>query len=416
MTAGVEDVVAREAPRVLGALVRRHGSPEDCEDALQEALLAAVERWPREGLPDDPRAWLLTVARRRLVDAVRSGSARRRREERDARTGPGEVLDPFAPDRAGRDGTLATLLLCADPALSRASQVALTLRVVSGLSTAQVAAAFFVPERTMGRRLARAKETLRAARAASPDLPARAGVVTPERLGAVRQVLSVVFTEGYTCSSGEALTDVRLADEAVRLARELHAAVPDDTETAGLLALLLLTHARVAARTDARGDLVPLAEQDRTRWDAALVAEGVGLVERALVRGPVGPFQLQAAIAAVHAEAAAWEATDWPQILVLYRMLVALAPDPPARLGLAVAAAEAGSPQDGLDVVTGLLEDPGLARGHRVHAVHGQLLAAAGDHAAAVAALERAAALATSVPEQRHLHRLVARERAAAGE
>ena len=407
MTERFEDVVAREVPRVLGALVRRYGHLHECEDAVRDAVLAAMDQWPNQGAPVDTRAWLTTVAHRRLIDQTRSATSRRNREQRQATERAG-VVDPFDVERPGRDETLTCLLLCADPALTPASGVALTLRVVSELTTAQIAAAFLVPQPTMAQRISRAKATLRQAGTTFSTQV----LATPERLTAVRQVLYLVFNEGYTASSGSALTDPVLAAEAIRLTRQLHRAGPRDGENAGLLALMLLTHARTPARTDHHGDLVPLSEQDRSLWDRRLIAEGVALIERALVAGPVGPYQLQGAIAAVHGESARWEETDWEQILVLYRMLQALAPSPTVRLNLAVAAAMAHGPEHGLTITRDLLEDPTMARTHRVHAVHAHLLAMDGQHHDAARSFSRAAALTTSTPEQRHLLAMAAQQRA----
>ena len=297
----------REAPHVLGALLRRHGDLADCEDAVQEALVAASQQWPVEGVPDSPRGWLVRVASRRLVDRVRSDRARRDREEADAVARPADadvVAGADVPEQdGGADDGLLLLLLCCHPSLTRASQVALTLRAVAGLSTAQVASAFLVPEATMAQRVSRAKATLRAD-GARFVLPSPSEL--PARVAAVLDVLHLVFTEGHTASSGEALVDVSLSDEAIRLTRQLAAALPEHDEVAGALALMLLTSARAATRVDEHGDLVTLADQDRSRWDAAALAEGVAILERVLPRGPVGRYQLQAAIAAVHAEAPTW--------------------------------------------------------------------------------------------------------------
>lgn len=291
-----------------------------------------------------------------------------------------------------------------EPLLTQVSQVALTLRVVAGLTTAQIAAAFLVPERTMGQRISRAKATLRKG---AVDFREK-DLATSERLSAARHVLYLIFNEGYTRSSGDSLATPHMAEEAIRLARQLHSATPGDAETAGLLALMLLTHARMRARTDQRGDLVPLAQQDRSAWDHPLITEGIALVERTLVRGPVGPLQLQAAIAAVHAEADTWQETDWPQILLLYRMLEVMTPGPMVSLNLAVAAAMAHTSEEGLTITRSLIDDPALADHHRVHAVHAHLLAMDGQHEAAARFFSRAASLATSAPEQRYLLRMTA--------
>jgi RNA polymerase sigma factor (sigma-70 family) len=388
-----EDVWRAASPHVLAALLRRYGDFEACEDAVQEALLAAARQWPDEGTPDDPKAWLVRVASRRLIDARRSERARAGREETVA-----ELVEPGPASE--RDDSLALLLLCCHPALSRPSQVALTLRAVGGLSTDRIARAFLVPEPTMAQRISRAKARLRELDAPFVVPPA---AELPARVAAVAHVLYLVFTEGHTATVGAGLVDVSLADEAIRLARRLHELLPSDPEVAGLLALMLLTDARRPARLAADGSLVPLADQDRSHWDRALVAEGVALVEAALPTGPVGPYQLQAAIAAVHDEAPSAAETDWAQIEVLYGMLADLAPGPVVTLNHAVAVAETRGPQAGLAMVEPLLDEPALRRTHRVHAVHAHLLERAGRVDEARAAYTRAARLATSVPEQRYL-------------
>ena len=389
MTSGGLEHVWREcAPDVLAALVRRYGDFDAAEDATQEALLAATQQWPADGLPENPRGWLITVAQRRLVDRVRSERARADREELVARR---------TPELAGqddRDDSLTLLLLCCHPALSRPSQVALTLRAVGGLSTAQIARAFLVPEATMAQRISRAKSRLR-----QVDAPFRipAPAELPDRVVAAAHVLYLVFTEGHTSTTGTGLYDVSLAAEAIRLTRQLHEHLPDVGEVAGLLGLMLLTDARRAARTDPDGSLIPLAEQDRTLWDQSRIREGVTLVERALPTGPVGPFQLQAAIAAVHAEAARAEDTDWPQIETLYRMLRDLAPGPVITLNHAVAVAMVDGPAVGLALLDPLLDDPAMRRNHRFHAVRAHLLERDGQTEAARASYAEAAKLATSI-------------------
>ena len=391
----VEDLLRELAPQVLGALVRRYGQFDPAEDAVQEALLAAAVQWPSGGIPDNPRAWLTTVASRRLVDEWRSESARRRREENAAVL---ELAEP-APV-AGEDDTLTLLLLCCHPALSAPSQLALTLRAVGGLSTAEIAAAFLVPEATMAQRISRAKQRIRAAGAHFdlPPAPERA-----ERLRVVRHVLYLIFNEGYTTSAGAQLHRADLTGEAVRLTRLLLRLVPDDGEVAGLLALMLLTDARRAARTDAQGWLVPPAEQDRSAWDAAAVAEGVALVSRTLGRGPIGPYQLQAAIAAVHDEAADAADTDWPQILALYGVLDRISPGPVVTLNRAVALAMVHGPRAGLALLGTLDDDDRMSGHHRLDAVRAHLLELAGEPDAARAAYLRAAAWTASLPEQHYL-------------
>ncbi len=402
--AGLEQVWRQCAPDVLAALVRSYGNFDAAEDAAQEALLAATRQWPTEGVPDNPKGWLITVASRRLTDWWRSDTARAGREQTAARRTPADqLLAPPADVTAGsdRDDGLALLLLCCHPALSRPSQVALTLRAVAGLSTGQIARAFLVPEATMAQRISRAKARLRQV-GARFTVPAADEL--PGRVAAATQVLYLAFTEGHTSTTGAGLYDVVLADEAVRLARRLQRRLPHDGEVAGLLALMLLTDARRAARTRDDGSLVPLADQDRALWDRAGIREGIGLVERALPTGPVGPFQLQAAIAAVHAEAARAEDTDWAQVDVLYGMLEEVAPGPVVTLNHAVAVAMVYGPQAGLDLLDPLLADPQLRRQHRIHAVRAHLLEMAGRAEDARQSYAVAARLATSIPEQRYLN------------
>jgi RNA polymerase sigma factor (sigma-70 family) len=390
----IEDVLRELAPQVLGALVRRHGQFDACEDAAQEALLAAALQWPDAGIPDRPRSWLLTVAGRSLIDHWRSDSARRRREETAA-------LDPAVPGPpTAADDTLTLLFLCCHPALSVPSQLALTLRAVGGLTTAEIAAAFLVPEGAIAKRITRAKQRVKTAgaRFELPPEPQRT-----ERLGVVLHVLYLVFNEGYTTSSGPSLHRADLTAEAIRLARVVHRLLPGDGEVAGLLALMLLTDARRAARTDAGGSIVPLADQDRTLWDAAMIAEGLALVTRTLGTAPVGPYQLQAAIAALHDEAPAAEETDWPQILAIYDVLARMAPGPVVTLSRAVAVAMVHGPKAGLALVGTLDADDRIAHSHRLHAVRAYLLEQAGDAAGARESYLLAAKLTASEPEQRYL-------------
>ncbi|WP_049569082.1 RNA polymerase sigma factor [Nonomuraea sp. SBT364] len=403
------DLLRELAPQVLGVLMRRYGGFEECEDAVQEALLAAAAQWPGEGIPDSPRAWLITVASRRLVDHIRSEQARRRREVVAAvQEAPDAELAP-APGEEGpgdRDDTLTLLFLCCHPALTPASQVALTLRAVSGLTTAEIARAFLVPEATMAPRISRAKQRIKAA-GASFELPPpqeRAG-----RLDAVLQVLYLIFNEGYTASSGPDLHRGELTAEAIRLTRLVHRSLPGDGEVAGLLALMLLTDARRQARTSPDGALVPLAEQDRGRWDAALVEEGTALVTTAMSTSSLGPYQLQAAIAALPVQAPRAEDTDWEQIRILYGILGRITPNPMVTLNHAVAVAMTRGPRAGLDLLESLDDDPRLARHHRLHAVRAHLQELAGEHAGARENYRLAARLTTSLPEQRYL-----RDRAAA--
>ena len=408
-TGEVEGLLRELAPQVLGVLVRRYGQFDLCEDAVQEALLAAAVQWPADGVPERPRGWLVTVASRRMTDQVRGESARRRREEAVAAASPADELVAPGADAdlpAAADDTLTLLFLCCHPALSPPSQVALTLRAVGGLTTAQVARAFLVPETTMAQRISRAKQTIKAAgaRFAMPPPTERA-----ERLRVVLQVLYLIFNEGYTASSGPDLQRAHLTTEAIRLARELHRLLPGDGEVAGLLALLLLTDARRPARSRPDGSLVPLAEQDRSRWDADAIAEGLALSSSALARAPIGPYQLQAAIAAVHDEAARADDTDWRQILVLYELLAQVAPSPVVTLNHAVALAMVRGPQAGLELLATLDSDGRMAGTHRLEAVRAHLLELAGDTAAARERYRAAARRTTSLPEQRYLEGRAAR-------
>ncbi|MGI5241059.1 RNA polymerase sigma factor [Dactylosporangium sp. CA-139066] len=397
---GLPDLLRECAPQVLAAVVRRYGDFEACEDAVQEALIAAARQWPETGVPEHPSNWLITVASRRRVELLRNETARRRREE--------AVRQEPAPQVRG-DDELALLLLCCHPALSVPAQVTLTLRAVGGLTTAEIARALLLPEATVGQRITRAKQRIR-------DTGTRFEMPAPgalgelgERLTAVRQVLYLIFNEGYTASSGDALNRVELTREAIRLTRQLHRRLPDDGEVAGLLALMLLTDARRPSRTGPDGTLVPLAEQDRRRWDAAAIAEGVAIITHTLARAPIGPYQLQAAIAAVHDEAARAEDTDWPQILALYGMLHALAPSPMVTLNRIVARAMVDGPEAGLAALDQIADDPVLSRHHRTAAVRAHLLELADDRDGAQEQYRLAARLTLSRPEQRYLESRAAR-------
>ena len=392
---GVEDLLRELAPQVLGALVRRYGGFDTCEDAVQEALLAAAVQWPAQGVPDHPKGWLITVASRRRTELWRNESARHRREETAASLEPADP-EPI-PDV---DDTLALLLLCCHPSLGPVSQVALTLRAVGGLSTAEIARAFLVPEATVGQRISRAKQRIKAS-GAQFRMPAEAEL--RDRMDAVLHVLYLIFNEGYTASSGSTLTRVELTTEAIRLTRQLHDRLPEDGEVAGLLALMLLTDARRPARTRPDGALVPLAEQDRDQWDHEAIAEGVALITETLSSAPIGPYQLQAAIAAVHDEAARPDDTDWLQILGLYELLEGIAPGPMVTLNRIVAVAMVRGPRAGLEQLTAAEADPALAGHHRVDAVRAHLLDMAGDREAARAQYRLAARRTLSVPEQRYL-------------
>ncbi len=404
MNAGpaVEDLLRELAPQVLGTLVRRYGQFHLCEDASQEALLAAAVQWPEAGIPENPRGWLLTVASRRLTDQVRSEQSRRSREELIAVATPqSELLGaPADAEPADRDDSLALLFACCHPELSAPSQIALTLRAVGGLSTAQIAAAFGVPEATMAQRISRAKQAIRAA---GSDFRLPTGVARTERLRAVLHVLYLVFNEGYSSADGDALTVPELSREAIRLARWLHRLLPEDSEVAGLLALMLLTDARQQARTLPDGSLVPLASQDRSAWDHEQIRAGTALISAALPRGEAGPYQLQAAIAAVHDEAATMADTDWPQILALYDLLEALAPNPFTALNRAVAAGMVHGPAAGLRALDELAADKRMAQHHRLLAARAHLLELDGDRPAAAEDYLQAARRATSLPERRYL-------------
>jgi len=399
-----ESLLRELAPQVLGAMVRRFRDFSAAEDAVQEALLAAALQWPREGQPDNPRGWLIQVAARRLTDQIRSDVARRRRE---AALAPAEDA-VIVPTPAGglaveeeEDDTLVLLFLCCHPALTPPSAIALTLRAVGGLTTAEIARAFLVPEATMAQRISRAKQTIQAS-AVRFEMPLAADE-RAARLSAVLHVLYLVFNEGYTSSSGAQLHRTELSTEAIRLTRAVRKTLPDDGEVAGLLALMLLTDARRAARTGPDGELIPLPEQDRRLWDPALIAEGVALVSETLPRGSVGAYALQAAIAAVHDEAARAEDTDWPQILALYTVLERMSDNPMVTLNRAVAAAMVQGPAAGLRMLEVLEADGGLHGHHRFHAVRAHLLEMAGDRAGAIAHYRTAAGLTASLPERDYL-------------
>jgi RNA polymerase sigma factor (sigma-70 family) len=383
------------APQVLGALMRRTGDLDTSEDAVQEALLAAYQQWPSDGVPANPRGWLVTVASRRQIELWRSETARRRREE------AATALEPRDPVPAPAvDDTLRLLIMCCHPALSEVSQVALTLRAVGGLTTAEIARAYLATESTIAQRISRAKRTI-AAHGVSFELPRPDELSV--RVAAVLKVLYLIFNEGYTTSSGEALHRVDLTGEAIRLTREMRERLPDDGEVTGLLALMLLTDARRPARTGRDGELIPLAEQDRERWDRGAIAEGVGLITASLAEAPIGPYQLQAAIAAVHDEAQSADDTDWRQILHLYDALDRLAPGPIVTLNRVVAVAMVHGPDVGLARLADAVGDPALTEHHRLSAVRAHLLEMAGEREQAAAQYRLAAERTLSTPEQRYL-------------
>jgi len=403
-----EDLLRQLAPQVLGALVRRYANFDLAEDATQEALLAAATQWPRDGAPMNPKGWLITAASRRFTDLLRADQARRRREERVAQWAPTEVSDPYGSDqgRADGDDSLILLFLCCHPSLSAASQIALTLRAVGGLTTAEIARAFLMSEETVTRRITRSKQSIKNSghRFAMPTARELSS-----RLDAVLRVLYLIFNEGYASTAGANLQRVDLAEEAIRLARTLGAALPEDGEVAGLLALMLLTHARHRARSGPDGTLIPMSDQDRSLWDRDAIREGVDLITAALPRGPTGPYQLQAAIAAVHDEAPSAEATDWQQIVALYRVLLRLDNNPVVALNHAVAVSMVQGPDAGLELLRELESDPRMNADRRFHAVRAHLHEMRGNIAAARDEYEIAARQATNLQQQRYLHRQIAR-------
>ncbi len=395
-----EHLLRELAPQVLGAVVRRFHDFAAAEDAVQEALLAAALQWPREGVPDNPRGWLIQVAAHRMMDSLRSEEARRRREAESALQARDLAPAPDSEHETKEDDTLTLLFMCCHPALTPASAIALTLRAVGGLTTAEIAKAFLVPEPTMAQRISRAKQSIKASgvpfqKPASPE--------RDQRLRSVLHVLYLIFNEGYTSSTGPHVQRLELAREAIRLTRAVHALLPDDEEVAGLLALMLLTDARCEARTGPDEELIPLLKQDRKKWDQAEIAEGIALLTAALAKGSVGPYQLQAAIAAVHDEAARVEDTDWPQILALYDLLKRMTDNPMVTLNHAIAAAMVHGPSRGLELLRALDSDSRLAGHHRLDAVRAHLLEMAGDLETASEHYRIAAGRTTSLPERHYL-------------
>jgi len=400
MDVPIERLLRELTPQALGTVVRRFRDFAAAEDAVQEAALAAAMQWPREGLPDNPRAWLTQVAFRRMADHIRSESARRRRESEVALEAAHTSEATAFETAPQEDDTLVLLFMCCHPALTPASAVALTLRAVGGLTTAEIAHAFLVPEATMAQRISRAKQSIKKSGIPFqlPTADERA-----QRLRAVLHVLYLIFNEGYTSSAGPDLRRDDLSHEAMRLTRIVHSLQPDDTEVAGLLALMLLTDARRLARTGPGGELIPLAQQDRALWDRRQIAEGVALISATLPKGSVGPYQLQAAIAAVHDEAARAEDTDWPQILALYDLLRRMSDNPMVMLNHAIAAAMAHGATKGLELLDALKTDARLADHHRLDAVRAHLLELAGDHKGAVRSYRAAAGKTGSLPERNYL-------------
>ncbi|HVP49164.1 MAG TPA: RNA polymerase sigma factor [Bryobacteraceae bacterium] len=408
-----EHLLRELAPQVLGAVIRRFRDFSSAEDAVQEALVAAALQWPREGVPDNPRAWLIQVAARRMTDYLRSEVARRRRE-----TAAVMELDQVAPSAiigsaADQDDTLILLFMCCHSALTSSSAIALTLRAVGGLTTNEIAIAFLVPEPTMAQRISRAKRSIKdsGVRFSLPTSQERA-----QRLGAVLHVLYLIFNEGYTSSAGPNLQRLELSHEAIRLTRAVHHLLPDDAEVAGLLALMLLTDARRAARTGSDGELIPLTKQDRALWDQKQISEGLALLTKTLSKGSIGAYQLQASIAAVHDEAGRAEDTDWPQILALYDLLKRMSDNPMVTLNHAIAAAMVHGPAAGLELLHGLDTDGRLSGHHRLDAVRAHLLEMAGDHEAAITHYRIAASRTTSLPERNYLMTQAARLDESAGD
>ncbi len=400
----IEHLLRELAPQALAAIVRRYRDFAASEDAVQEALLSAATKWPQEGLPESPRAWLIHVAARRIVDHVRAEAARRHREELVVSLVPVDEQialgadDPSRPP--ARDDTLELFFMCCHPALTQSSALALTLRAVGGLSTAEIAKAFLVPEATMAQRIGRAKQSIKDA---GTVLSRPTGREFAARLQAVMHALYLIFSEGYVVSGGPALTRTDLSSEALRLTRVLHSLVPDEPEVSGLLALMLLTDARSAARTGPSGELIPLDQQDRARWDRAAIAEGTALIQATLPRAAVGPYQVQAAIAALHDEAASTDATDWPQVLALYGLLEQMSDNPMVSLNLAIATAMVHGPAAGLLRLDALEADPRLSGHHRFDAVRAHLLERAGESEQARVYFRRAAEHTASTAERNYL-------------
>jgi len=394
----VEDLLRELAPQVLGVLVRRYGDFDAAEDAVQESLLAAAVHWPRDGVPEKPRGWLIQTAERKMIDQRRSDRSRRDRESLAV------LQEAPAQEVSEQDDTLIVLFMCCHPALTAASAIALTLRAVGGLTTAEIANAFLVGEATMAQRISRAKQSIKAS-GVPFRMPTRDEQAARVRL--VLHVLYLIFNEGYATSIGRELQRAELSAEAIRLTRMVQRILRDDGEVMGLLALMLLIDARRPARTSAAGELITLAEQDRTLWDRGLIAEGVALLNRAMGAGAVGEYQLQAAIAAVHDQTRHADDTDWPQILALYGLLEQMTGNPVVTLNRAVAAGMAHGPSAGLAVLDAV--DERLAGHYRLDAVRAHLLEMAGDTQAALACYRAAAARTTSLPEQRYLAMQAAR-------
>jgi RNA polymerase sigma factor (sigma-70 family) len=404
-TAETEDLLRRLTPQVLGAVVRRYGHFDLAEDATQEALAAAAAQWARDGRPENPRGWLIAVAARRLTDMLRAEQARRRREETVSQWTL-TAAEPVAGEAgsAEADDTLVLLFMCCHPSLSVASQIALTLRAVGGLAAGQIARAFLTSEQTVTRRITRAKQSIK-----DSGVPFALPSPVTGRLEPVLRVLYLIFNEGYASTAGPELFRVDIAEEAIRLTRTLHTILPEESEVTGLLALMLLVHARHRARTNTDGSLIPMDDQDRTLWDGAAIAEGIALITKALPRGPTGPYQLQAAIAAIHDEATSAATTDWAQIAALYGVLLQMDDNPVVALNHAVAVSKVAGPAAGLELLRRLERDARVNTDRRFHAVRGHLLELAGDLAGALRAYRQAERRATNLQQQRYLNQQIAR-------
>jgi RNA polymerase sigma factor (sigma-70 family) len=396
----IEQLLRELTPQVLGIVMRRFRDFAAAEDAVQEASIAAALQWPGGGVPENPRAWLTLVAFRKMADQIRSESARRRREAEVAEEAARAPEFQAAETAPQKDDTLILLFMCCHPALTPASTIALTLRAVGGLTTAEIAKAFLVPEATMAQRISRAKQSIK-----DSGIPFQlpTSQERAQRLRAVLHVLYLIFNEGYTSSAGPHLRRADLSHEAIRLVRIVHNLQPEDTEVAGLLALMLLTDARRLARTNAEGELIPLGQQNRALWDEQQIAEGLVLLSAALPKGSIGPYQLQAAIAAVHDEAARAEDTDWPQILALYELLKRMSDNPMVILNHAIAAAMVHGAKKGLDLLDALRTDTRISEHHRLDAVRAHLLEMAGDSESAARDYRAAAAKTTNLPERNYL-------------